>query len=674
MSKEKWKRNIRRWPALALTLVMTLSIAACGAARGSLAGQAAGRCSDNLYGPAASFGDSGKVHEGVPYSERPYEHYDPAVMEQAMADFEQACAVDGQDEEVLRLSDAIVDEYDRLATLTYMAQLKYDRDVSDEAAAAEQAYTTDIYSEMGDKAAACLKKGMNSSYKKILADRMGIENAPYIEYYRENSGELTELNRKEQELLREYDKLAAGDFTVELEDGQWSYSRLERETDLDTSRYSEVEDALVREKNRVLGTKFRELVQVRRQIAGLKGYDNYAQYSFEAVYGRDYTLQDAEGLCSDVKTSIVPLNNDIWYKDVAQESYDSLDLLEESSAEDILNAVGTAIGSVSPELGDIFQYMKENELYDIQSGEDGQDRVDNNYTVGLPSYGDAFIFINRTHTFTDYQSLIHEFGHFSAYYYNSVPELFQGYSVDVCEVQSQGLEMLANQYAADMLGQGAEAFEFESVTDMLYVTIMSCMLQEFEEAVYREPDMSLEDMNRTFKEIQDSYHGWYYDVYDDGVCYDWVDVSHLFYSPLYYMGYGTSALSALDLWSMSRRDWDSAVDTYMALLNEGLDASYRDTMYRSGLRDVFDSRDLESLAGDVRRLQGLEQDGQGADALPQGETGREERKPGESSDSGLRAVGLLVLGGICVILVVQVMILCTGFVIIWLIVRKKKEE
>ena len=159
------------------------------------------------------------AHEAVPYSRRPYEHYDPAVMEQAMADFEQACAVEGRDEEVLRLYDAIVDEYDRLATLTYMAQLEYDADVSDEQAASEQAYTTDIYSEMGDKAAACLKKGMNSSYKKVLADKMGIENAPYIEYYRENTGELTELNRKEQELLREYDKLAAGDFTVELENG-----------------------------------------------------------------------------------------------------------------------------------------------------------------------------------------------------------------------------------------------------------------------------------------------------------------------------------------------------------------------------------------------------------------------------------------------------------------------
>ena len=79
--------------------------------------------------------------------------------------------------------------------------------------------------------------------------------------------------------------------------------------------------------------------------------------------------------------------------DVAQESYDSLDLVEESSAQDILAGVGRAVGSVNPELGEIFRYMQDNELYDIQSGEDGQDRMDNNYTVGLPSYGDAFIFI-----------------------------------------------------------------------------------------------------------------------------------------------------------------------------------------------------------------------------------------------------------------------------------------
>ena len=122
----------------------------------------------------------------------------------------------------------------------------------------------------------------------------------------------------------------------------------------------------------------------------------------------------------------------------------------------------------------------------------------------------------------------------------------------------------------------------------------------------------------------------------------------------------------------------------MGLLNEGLDAPYRDTMYRCGLRDVFDSSELEALAGDVRRIQGLDQDGEGAE-VPSQEDPSQDIPPQEdpdqagtnsegSSGSGLRAAGFLVLAGICVILVFQVMILCTGFVIIWLLVRKKREE
>lgn len=665
MNRGMWKRDIRRGTAIVLSLVMCLSTAACGAVRGNLEGQ-----SRQALAGAAS-GNGAPVHSSIPYSQRPYEHYDPAFMEQALADFERACAVKGQDEEVVRLYNVIVDEFDRLSDQVYMAQLRYDRDVSDEAAAAEQAYTTKLYSELGDKTMACLKKGMDSSYKELLTEQMGSEFAPYAIYYEEKPEELTELNGKEQELLREYDRLAVREVTVELEDGQWSYSRLEQDTDLSSERYSQIEDALVREKNRVLGSNFVELARVRRQIAEYKGYDDYAEYSFEAVYGRDYSLQDAKQLCSDVRSWVVPLNNDIWNKNVSQESYDYLDSLEESSTEDILDTVGPAVMSVNSELGDIFRYLRENGLYDIQSEEEEQDRTDGSYTVGFPGYKDAFIFINRSHTFMDYQSLIHEFGHFSAYYYNTTPELFQGFSVDVSEVQSQGLEVLADRYAASMFGQGAEAYEFESITDLLYVTIMACMLQEFEEAVYMEPDMSLDDMNRKFKEIQDSYGGWFYDVYDRDKCYGWVDIPHLFYSPLYYMGYGTSALSALDLWTMSQNDWDGAVNTYMGILKEGLNSSYRDTMYRSGLRDIFDSRELLTLTGEVRRLQELEAAGEEEDSVTVQED-QTVRTSNTGTDRGM--IDFLVLGGIGMIIVFQVMILGTGFVIIWLLVKKRRDE
>ena len=44
------------------------------------------------------------------------------------------------------------------------------------------------------------------------------------------------------------------------------------------------------------------------------------------------------------------------------------------------------------------------------------------------------------------------------------------------------------------------------------------------------------------------------------------DVSHLFDTPLYYIWDMEPRLCRpLDLWTMSRRDWDGAVDTYMGL-------------------------------------------------------------------------------------------------------------
>ena len=89
---------------------------------------------------------------------------------------------------------------------------------------------------------------MNSSYKELLTDKMGIEYAPYIEYYRENSGELTELNRREQELLRSMTNWlpAILRWSWRADSGAtagWNGNRT-----LTTGSTAEIEDALVREK------------------------------------------------------------------------------------------------------------------------------------------------------------------------------------------------------------------------------------------------------------------------------------------------------------------------------------------------------------------------------------------------------------------------------------------
>ena len=662
MRKCDWKNVLKRGAALALAFMIAVSVPSYGAA----AAQAA------VPSGAGRPGIKKQLPDAADYSQRPYEHYSTQVIDQAMEDFEKACQTEGQEEEVLRLYDLIISEFDRLATMTYMAQIEYDKDVSNEAAAQEQAYTTDLYAELGDKAASCISRGLATSYANALEDRIGGEYVSMVEYYQEDSQERQELDKKEQELLRQYDQLAADDITVEYNGQQWNYQRLETEEDLSTDTYRDILKELSREKNRILGNKFMELVQVRDQIAGVSGYDNYAEYAYNAVYGRDYTMEDAKKLCGNVKDTIVPLNDDMWYLDVDYASYDSLDELESSSAEDMFNAVGPALVRTQPELGEIFQYMRDNHLYDSQAGEDSVERTDGSYTVGLPSYRDAFIFINRDNTFRDYQSLIHEFGHFCSYYYNTVPEMYQGFHVDVCELQSQGLEMLSTRYAGSLFGEGDSAYTYETMSDMLYVAITACMIQEFEEAVYTTPDMTLDDMNRRFKEIQDSYDGWYYRVYGN-MCYDWVDIPHLFYSPMYYIGYGTSALSALDLWVLSGEDWDGAVDIYLGILNEGLEAPYRGTMDRWGMKDVFDEADIKELSLELGRIAGtgsMEAEEAENSAQPDVEApGVSANETSAAQDN--RSVQFIILAGIGTVIVLQVLIISVGLVILWE-VRKKR--
>ena len=70
MKNGMWKRSLRRGAALVLALVMSLTITSCSASQGSLTARE--RAREPEYVSKAG----GKVHEAIPYSRRPYEHYD----------------------------------------------------------------------------------------------------------------------------------------------------------------------------------------------------------------------------------------------------------------------------------------------------------------------------------------------------------------------------------------------------------------------------------------------------------------------------------------------------------------------------------------------------------------------------------------------------------------------
>lgn len=64
-------------------------------------------------------------------------------------------------------------------------------------------------------------------------------------------------------------------------------------------------------KNETLGKYYLELAAVRRELAEAYGYDSYAHYAYERLYGRDYTPEGIRSFHAAVKEYIAPLSNDL---------------------------------------------------------------------------------------------------------------------------------------------------------------------------------------------------------------------------------------------------------------------------------------------------------------------------------------------------------------------------
>jgi hypothetical protein len=79
-----------------------------------------------------------------------------------------------------------------------------------------------------------------------------------------------------------------------------------------------------------------------------------------------------------------------------------------------------------------------------------------------------------------------------------------------------------------------------------------------------------------------------------------MDVSHNFDMPCYYVSYATSAISALDIWTQSLEDWDSAVDRYMQVTALPSDTGYMEAVKACGLMDFTKKNDVIRLVNNVR--------------------------------------------------------------------------
>ena len=147
-------------------------------------------------------------------------------------------------------------------------------------------------------------------------------------------------------------------------------NRLNMEADeMDHDAVVEFYQGISRQRNDAVGEVFVELVDVRNEIAKLNGYDNYAEYAYDAVYVRDYTLDETRDLLKEIRKHVVPVMADM--KDVLNDT-DYMRLYTEGQgieSTSIIEQIGPYLEEIDPELKDTQEHFLKYRLYDMDTSQ-----------------------------------------------------------------------------------------------------------------------------------------------------------------------------------------------------------------------------------------------------------------------------------------------------------------
>lgn len=342
---------------------------------------------------------------------------------------------------------------------------------------------------------------------------------------------------------------------------------------------------------------FIELVKLRNEYAKENGYDNFAEYSYEE-YGRDYTADEVKEFSDAVSEYIMPVFLEFFYATTFMDGFYIPGT--EYEVKEITSAI---LNDINDELGESFDYMLDNNLYDI-SFSDKKDKSAGSYTINLIEPEVPYLFENPVMPYDEdisegIKTLIHETGHYCAMLNDPCLDkpwypLTEMLSIDTAEVQSQGLELLCQKYYPPLFGSGTPFELYNSMSYTLSALIDGCFLHEWQTRIYETDNLTVDECNAIAVELMIKYYGSAITL-DEAQEY-WTAVHHNFNSPMYYISYALSGAAALQLYAESVNDYDLAVDKYMNLSALGCYVPFKESLKECGLGNVFDTDTIKNTA------------------------------------------------------------------------------
>jgi len=526
-------------------------------------------------------------HSSLNYADMVYERPD---LDAVYGNFEDALELvkqTGVQDQLFALYDTILQQLDHVSTMSSLASLKNSIDLSDEFYEEEMLLLDAELTKMDNDINEVTGAILDSPYAAAFTAKYGEEFVRNYEIMSKlNSPEIEDLVEQESQLVADYNKLLSKEYTTEYNGKTVTMDTLDFSDPNVATPYYE----LYKQKNKECAEIYLQLVKIRVQIAQTLGYDNYTDYAYDCL-GRDFTNEEAAQFSALVKEYIAPLSQEL--ASTHQSKFTFASYAKMPTMEEGIPYLRAALEAEFPDaMIQALDYMLDRGLYLF---DDDANMMPAGFSTILTEYAAPFLFIN-TAVYTDPSTLFHEFGHYYNFYLMGNVDWYDSNNLDLAEIHSQGLELLMFKYYGEIYGEKyANALQLVMLSNLLDTILMGCCEDEFQQMVFENPDMTINEMNQIHGQLYQQYMGY-------PIFYEWVDIHHHFETPFYYISYATSAASAFEIWELSQTDRPAALTAYRSITQNTVNSGYREPLKRAGLSDPFTTDMVAQLAKTVRNL------------------------------------------------------------------------
>ena len=453
------------------------------------------------------------------------------------------------------------------------------------------------------------KGALTEVYGEILLQKMEVAAASA-------SDELLELMQEENALASQYQKLYA---TAQVEfDGKLctlpQLARYKQSMDAKVRRAAfEADGRFFDEHQQELDDIYTRMIANRNAQAQKLGFENYIPLSYLRMGRLGYNEEDVKRFREQVARYVTPLAHkamkaqferigipEAKFSDTTISFADG-NPLPKGTAQELLDKAVQMYKEMRPETSEFIQFMTESELFDLESR---PGKAPGGYCETIVGYGAPFVFSNFNGTAGDVDVLTHEAGHaFQAYVVaqKGMCQELASPGLESCEIHSMSMEFLTSPWHHLFFGEDTAKYSVSHAQEALTFLPYGCMVDEFQHIVYSKPELTAQERNQVWLELEKKYRPW--NEFDSIPCYSrgagWQRQLHIYQYPFYYIDYCLAQMVALQFFAAHLNDAEDAWKRYVALVEKGGSDTYAGLVQAAGFAVPFEEGSIEPVAQQV---------------------------------------------------------------------------